>query len=74
MLGPSCFTKFTLVLKISKRQCQLVQFSSLMCDDTACQNGAFGCWVGVCVYVCVCVCVCVCVGGGGGDECGSSNK
>ena len=26
-----------------------------MCDDTACQNGAFGGWVSVSVCVCVCV-------------------
>ena len=45
-LGPSCFTKFTLELKIRKRHYQLVQLCSLMCGDTAYKNEALGGWVG----------------------------
>ena len=44
------FTKFTPVLKISKHHCQQVQYSSLMCGDTACKNGALGGWVGWSVW------------------------
>ena len=38
IFGPSCFTKFTLVLKINEHHCQLVQFGLLLCGDTACKN------------------------------------
>ena len=44
IFGPSCFTKFTLVLKINVQHCQLVQFCLLLCGDTACKNGALGGW------------------------------